>query len=109
MLIGSENVRAAVPTPSRMNARMISSVAYADEEIASELKIARADFFERRSPISSSEASGRPSATALADAMIRPTFVFGALAAGLATSWFGPVYRKYGECGRSTRRRLSPS
>src|SRR5262245_14278973 len=28
-------------------------------------------------------------------------------AASLATSWFGPVQRKYGECGRSTRTRRS--
>ena len=47
----------------RCRTRRISSVAYADELMASELKMARAFFFDRRSPISSSFASGRPKTT----------------------------------------------
>src|SRR5262245_43581752 len=38
----------------------------------------------------------------------RPKPVRGADASGLATSWLGPVYRKYAACGRSTRTRRSP-
>ena len=62
---------------------MISCVAYADELIASELKIARAFFFESRSPASSSLASGRPIATSRTRAHARPRPVLGWLAAGL--------------------------
>jgi hypothetical protein len=52
---GSENTIAAAPAPASRKARTISSVAYADDEMASELKIASAFFFGSRSPISSSE------------------------------------------------------
>ena len=52
--------KASAATPPRIRTRRISSVAYADELIASELKIASAFFFDSRSPISSSDASGRP-------------------------------------------------
>ena len=47
-------------TPPRIRTRRISSVAYALDEIASELKIASALTFDSRSPISDSDASGRP-------------------------------------------------
>ena len=60
MAIGSARLSAAMPMPPRSRARRISSVAYALEEIASELKIASAFFLESRSPSSSAEASGRP-------------------------------------------------
>ena len=73
---------------------MISSVAYADDEIASELKIARAFFLDSRSPISSSLARGRPRSTPLSRARAIPSPVVGALAAAFAVSWPGPVYRK---------------
>ena len=46
--------------PPRIRTRRISSVAYADEEIASELKIASAFFLLSRSSISASLARGRP-------------------------------------------------
>ena len=62
-----------------------------EDEIASELKIASAFFFERRSPISSSLASGRPIVAALNLAMTAPRGVVGRLAASFATSWPGPV------------------
>src|SRR4029079_829734 len=93
--------------------------------IASELKIARAFFFESRSPTSSSLASGRPIATPRTRAHARPTPVvgalgapgpgpparrkpvLGALAACFATSVPGPPYRKNAEWGRSTRTRRS--
>ena len=71
---------------------MISSVAYADDEIASELKIASAFFLDRRSPISSSFASGRPRRTPLRRAPGHArAAVVGALAAAFAVSWPGPV------------------
>ena len=60
--------------------------------MASELKIASAFFFDRRSPSSSSLASGRPTKNA-ADrrAQAGRSAVVGALAASLAVSWPGPV------------------
>src|SRR3954464_1005256 len=76
--------------------------------MASELKMASAFFLDSRSPISSSFASGRPMRTPLSRTLARPTEVVGALAAAFAVSWFGPEYRKYAVCGRSTRIRLSP-
>ena len=59
--------------------------------MASELKIARAFFLARRSPISSSLARGRPRSACLSRALKRPMLVVGALAAALAVSWPGPV------------------
>ena len=59
--------------------------------MASELKMASAFFFDRRSPISSSVASGRPMRTRLTSTIARPSRVLGAMAAGLATSVPGPV------------------
>src|SRR4051794_1721176 len=76
--------------------------------MASELKIASAFFFDRRSPISSSFASGRPRSTPLSRTRARPNVVVGALAAAFAVSCPGPEYRKYAVWGRSTRIRLSP-
>src|SRR5215218_10576403 len=96
MLTWIENRNAAPPTPASRNARRISSVAYAEDEIASELKIASAFFFDSRSPISSSLASGFPIRTAFARPTTLPIAVVGALAAAFAVSWLGPVYRKYG-------------
>src|SRR3954449_10167294 len=96
----------ALAPPSRRT-RMISSVAYADELIASELKIARALVFDSRSPISSSVDSGRPKTTARARLRNRPVGVSATFAAGLATSVPGPMYRKYGAWGRSIRTRRS--
>ena len=92
MLVGRLSASAATPPSTRT--RMISSVAYADDEIASELKIASALVFESRSPSSSSLASGRPSATDLTRATSRPAPVAGVLAFSFARSWPGPVYRK---------------
>src|SRR5712671_944409 len=69
--------------------------------------MASAFFFDSLSPISSSDASGRPMVIARIRFHSLPTAVFGALAAGLATSWPGPEYRKYAEWGRSTRTRRS--
>ena len=87
--IGTDQTTAAPPARTRI--RRISSEAYADELIASELKTASAFGLESRSPISSSLARGRPMATAFTLAQARPTGVFGALAARLAVSWPGPV------------------
>jgi hypothetical protein len=77
--------------PATRSTRRISSVAYAEELIASELKIARAFVLLSRSPISSSVDSGRPKTTARTLAMNRPVGVRATLAAGLATSWPGPM------------------
>ncbi len=59
--------------------------------MASELKIGRASFFDSRSPISSSFASGRPKTACLTRESAAPSGVVGREAAGLATSWPGPV------------------
>ena len=99
----------SAPAPAITRTRRISSVAYADDEIASELKIASAFFFDRRSSISSSFESGRPNTTARMRASALPRPVRGTDAASRATSWLGPVYRKNGACGRSTRTRRSPA
>jgi hypothetical protein len=69
-------------------------VAYAEELIASELKMASAFFFERRSVSSASDASGWPMRTRLIVAHVRSRAVSGALAAGRAVSWPAPLYRK---------------
>ena len=73
---------------------MISSVAYALEEMASELKMASALGLDRRSPISSSWWSGRPSRTPRIRARARAPGVVGTLAASLAVRVPSPVYRK---------------
>src|SRR6476659_2327170 len=104
----TQTPRASAATPPRIRTRRISSVAYADELIASELKIARAFFFERRSPISSSLARGRPRSSAFARDQARPAAVGGTNAASFAVSCPGPVQRKRAEWGRSTRTRRSP-
>jgi hypothetical protein len=57
-VIGSVSARA--PIPARTNTRMISSEAYADEEMLSEAKIARPGSFPTRSSPSSNVARGRP-------------------------------------------------
>ena len=106
MAISIETSSAAAP--ARIRTRRISSVAYAEELMASELKIARAFFLDSRSPISSSLASGRPRVMALIRARRRPAGVSGRLAAALATSDPSPVYRKNAAWGRSTRTRRSP-
>jgi hypothetical protein len=77
-----------------MRTRRISSVAYADELIASELKIASALVLLSRSPSSASLASGRPKNRPRTAAKARPVALVGALAASLAVSWPTPVYRK---------------
>ena len=59
--------------------------------MASELKMASALVLDRRSPISSSVDRGRPKTTARTRPKNRPVGVRGTLAAGLATSWFGPM------------------
>ena len=92
MLISRPHASAAAPP--RIRTRRISSVAYAEDEIASDEKIARAFFLASRSPSSSSLASGRPKKNARMFAMARPVAVVGALAASLAVSWPLPVYRK---------------
>ena len=46
-------LRISALAPAKTRTRRISSVAYADELMASELKIASAFFFARRSPMSS--------------------------------------------------------
>jgi hypothetical protein len=84
MLISSPYASAAMPP--RIRTHRISSVAYADELMASELKIASAFFFDRRSPSSSSLASGRPTKNPRMPAHSRPVGVVGALAATLAVS-----------------------
>ena len=76
---------AAAPASTRT--RRISSVAYAEELIASELKIARALTLDRRSPISSWMDSGRPNRIARTFASARPAGVRGSEAASRATSW----------------------
>ena len=83
--------RKSALAPARTRTRRISSVAYADELMASELKMASAFGFESRSPISSSLERGRPKTMARSRATSRPVRVSGRLAAGLATSWPGPV------------------
>ena len=95
--------------PATIRTRRISSVAYADELMASELKIARAFFLDRRSPISSSFASGRPKTTWRMRATARP---------GRRPRYSRPLRARparrarrsgsTGECGRSTRTRRSP-
>ncbi len=77
--------------PARTRIRRISSEAYADELMASELKTASAFVLESRSSISSSLARGRPIATALTRAQARRMPVVGTFAARLAVSWPGPV------------------
>jgi hypothetical protein len=89
MLISIPKARAAAPP--RMRTRRISSVAYADELIASELKMASAFVLLSRSPSSASLASGRPKKKPLTAANARPVGLVGALAASLAVSWPGPV------------------
>ena len=59
--------------------------------MASELKMASAFVLVSRSPISSSDASGRPSRTPRTRAMRRPPGVVGMLAASLAVIWPGAV------------------
>ena len=59
--------------------------------MASELKIASALVFERRSPISSSVDRGRPKTTARTRLTNRPDGVRATFAAGLATSVPGPM------------------
>ena len=109
MATGRDHVSAARAAPPRMNARMISSVAYADErdrvraEDRQGLRLRQA-FAE----LSASWWSGRPSRIARIRAMSRAPGVVGMLAASLAVSWPLPVYRKNGAWGRSTRSRLSP-
>ena len=71
--------------------RRISSVAYADELMASELKIASAFVFDRRSPTSSSFASRRPNTSWRSRATARPVGVRGIDAASRATSAPGPA------------------
>ena len=91
MATGIDNVDAAITAPAMMNARRISSVAYAEDEIASELKMASALTLERRSPASSSDASGRPRRMPRILCIILAPGVVGMLAASLAVSWPGPV------------------
>ena len=59
--------------------------------MASELKMASAFVFDRRSPISSSVERGRPNTSARARLRNRPLGVRVTSAAGFATSWPGPV------------------
>ena len=92
MATGRLNASAA--TPATSNARRISSVAYALELMASELNMASALVLDKRSPISSSLARGRPMSTRRTRSMARPSGVVGALAAGLAVRTPLPVYRK---------------
>ena len=66
-------------------------MAYADELMASELKIGSASFLDSRSPISYSFARGRPNTACLTRDSAAPSGVVGRDAAGLATSWPGPV------------------
>ena len=84
-------MNAAIAAPARTKARRISSVAYAEDEIASELKMASALTFDSRSPASSSEASGRPSTTPRILCASFAPGVVGMLAASLAVSWPAPV------------------
>ena len=84
-------LRKSAPVPARTRTRRISSVAYADELIGSELKIASALVFDSRSPISSWIESGRPKSTPRTRANVRPSGVSGWLAASRAVSWPGPV------------------
>src|SRR5512142_333637 len=87
--IGIELAIPAAPAATRMN--RISSDAYVDELIASELKIASAFVFGTRSVMSASVESGGPMRIRLTAATARPPPVVGALAAGFATSWSGPA------------------
>ena len=80
--------------PPRTRTRRISSVAYAEDEIASELKIARAFFFVSRSPSSSTEASGRPRKNRRTAANTRSAPVVGVLAAAFAVIMPLPLQRK---------------
>ena len=89
MATSTESRNAAAPPIT--STRRISSVAYAEDEIASELKIGSARRFESRCSDSSSFASGRPTSHALARRSRRPNGVRPADAAGFATSWLGPA------------------
>ena len=62
--------------------------------MASELKMGRASRLDSRSPISSSDARGRPISHAFQRRSWRSSPERGREAAGFATSWLGPVYRK---------------
>jgi len=86
MAMATSSDQATAAPPARTRIRRISSDAYADELMASELKTASAFVFDRRSSISSSLARGRPIATALTCAQTRPIVVLGSVAAGLAVS-----------------------
>ena len=75
---------------------MISSVAYAEEEMLSEAKIDRPGSTPSRSRASSYSEIGAPNSIARARAAARPACVRGAEAAALATSDRSPAYLKYG-------------
>jgi hypothetical protein len=92
--IATSRLRISAAAPASTRTRRISSVAYADELMASELKIASAFVFDSRSPISAALDSGRPNSTARARANARPIFVRGTDAASLAMSVPSGVYRK---------------
>src|ERR1035437_5215189 len=87
-------------SPARTRTRRISSVAYAEDEMASELKIGRASCLESRSPISEALVSGLPKMNARTRAARRPRAVVGALAAALATITPGPAEREEAGGGR---------
>jgi hypothetical protein len=84
-----DSVSAAAPATTRT--RRISSVAYADDEIASELKIGRASFLGSRSSASSSFERGRPNRDRRAFAHTSASPVRGAVAASFAVSIPAPV------------------
>src|SRR5487761_2192173 len=76
--------------------------------MAPELKIVRASFLGSRTSASSSFERGRPNRDRRAFDQTSANPERGSVAASLAVSIPVPVYRKYGECGRSTRTRRSP-
>jgi hypothetical protein len=67
----------------------ISSLAYALEEIASEEKTGRANFFGSRSSPSSAFERRRPKIAVFAARVARPTLFTGSLPASEATRWSG--------------------
>ena len=77
--------------PASTRTRRISSVAYADELMASELKIASAIFLDSRSLMSSWIDSGLPKRAWRTRWMARPVAVRGRDAASRATSMPGPA------------------
>ena len=83
MAIGIVSARAAEPAIART--RIASSVAYAEDEMLSDAKIASPVFLESRSPASSSDVSRAPNRMRRAPSATRPSRLCAASTRGVAT------------------------